>query len=659
MNLHVFASALATARQLIAAFAVHAMWQIPLLAGAAWSALRVGKPAVRIAHRIWCGTLFLCVLLPGCSTLIGRSAALEAARERAEVRLQTTPYAGTWTALHREGRWTRFLHRHLGVRGGLRPVALTLSPQWEDGISLGYALVTLLFALRLILSWLHTRGMARRASADGIPLTICGCLLERCGHLAIPAPACRLSAEVMGPALAGVLRPVLLLPENSCDLSRTEVDAVLAHELAHLRRRDPLLHAVCAWLLLPVSFHPAAFWIAVRIRQTREMACDAEASADFRSVAGYADALLRMAERAAPATVPRWAAPGFFNTGLLGMFNKHGTMEERMQMLMNGNKDIVRGRAVRAAGCLAIAAAAVLVTGMLQVQPALAHEGINQQTTAASQTVTPQEQVTSPDADSTLPRLLSGEHAREQLRRAQRQLSTAQQEATSDEERHRIATARSALRAAEQALASADDSAGRRTTIEMPDLSNLDLPSLDELNALSDKQREAVKNLQLRFSSPEFKATMDRAMRQQVKALTAEQEKMLDNIRSGEMAIRVKEQTQQIARLDLLGMPFVAPAEGQPLKIAPGVLAGNNTHKENPVYPVEAKGKAVQGAVVLHVIVDETGKVEQASMISSPDPLLTESAISAVKQWIYKPFLLNGSAVPVESTVTVTYSLSR
>ncbi len=659
MNILPVFYAWAALQQVLAGFAVHAMWQTPLLAGAAWCAIRVGRPHVRVAHTVWCGTLLLCVLLPAASTWMARAAARQAQRDLGTVRMDVLAEPGDLPVLHREGPWRRFLHRHASAQHGVQPVRFALPQQWSHVIAGTYLVVTLLFAVRLFLSWWRMRRMVKRSSAGGVPDALTTKLRSRCGHLRIAMPECRMSDEVTGPALAGVLHPVLLLPRNVDGLAAEEIDAVVAHEGSHLRRRDPLLHAVCAWLLLPVSFHPAAFWIAARIRQTREMACDAEASADFRSVTGYADALLRMAERSAPATVARRSAPGFFNTGLLGMFNTQGTMEERMRMLMNGNKDVVRGRAVRAAGCIAVAAAAVLVAGMLQVQPALAHEGVNQQTTAASQTVTPPEQLTSPDADSTSPRLISGEHAREQLRRAQRQLSAAQQKATSEEERNRIAAARNALKAAEQALASAGNSAGQRITIDMPDLSNLDLPSMDDLNALSDKQRAAVKKLQLQFSSPEFKATMDRAMKQQVKTLTAEQEKMLDNIRSGELSIRLKEQAQQIARLDLPGMPFVAPAEGQPLKIAPGVLAGNNTHKENPVYPVEAKQKAIQGAVVLHVIVSETGTVEQISALQSPDEALTRSAITAVQQWTYKPFLLNGAAVPVESTVTVTYSLAK
>ena len=64
----------------------------------------------------------------------------------------------------------------------------------------------------------------------------------------------------------------------------------------------------------------------------------------------------------------------------------------------------------------------------------------------------------------------------------------------------------------------------------------------------------------------------------------------------------------------------------------------------------------MQGEVVLHVIVDERGAVEQVEMVSSPDEALTKSATEAVRQWTYKPFLVQGKPTAVDTTVTVHFT---
>ncbi len=79
--------------------------------------------------------------------------------------------------------------------------------------------------------------------------------------------------------------------------------------------------------------------------------------------------------------------------------------------------------------------------------------------------------------------------------------------------------------------------------------------------------------------------------------------------------------------------------------------------KVNPVYPEEAAKNKVQGTVVLEAVIDESGKVKALRMLKSPDPLLTEAALAAVKSWEYEPFIQDGKAKKVAFTVTVTFAL--
>lgn len=94
-----------------------------------------------------------------------------------------------------------------------------------------------------------------------------------------------------------------------------------------------------------------------------------------------------------------------------------------------------------------------------------------------------------------------------------------------------------------------------------------------------------------------------------------------------------------------------------PIRVAGAVAAGQIVTKVVPKYPQEAKDAKVQGAVVMKAIIDEKGGVQDLTVLSGPKEL-RQSALDAVKQWVYKPYLLNGDPVAVDTTVTVTYSLA-
>jgi protein TonB len=79
-------------------------------------------------------------------------------------------------------------------------------------------------------------------------------------------------------------------------------------------------------------------------------------------------------------------------------------------------------------------------------------------------------------------------------------------------------------------------------------------------------------------------------------------------------------------------------------------------HRVEPTYPSVAQQAHIQGSVVLTAIIDKNGNVQQLRLVSG-QPLLVTAAIEAVKQWHYKPFLLNGEPLEVETTVTVNFHL--
>jgi len=89
------------------------------------------------------------------------------------------------------------------------------------------------------------------------------------------------------------------------------------------------------------------------------------------------------------------------------------------------------------------------------------------------------------------------------------------------------------------------------------------------------------------------------------------------------------------------------------------VTKGELVTKTPPVYPLVAKSMHQQGTVVLGAVIGTDGRIHDLEVLASPSPLLSDSAKDAVKRWVYKPYLLDGAAVEVETTVNVIYSLSQ
>jgi protein TonB len=96
--------------------------------------------------------------------------------------------------------------------------------------------------------------------------------------------------------------------------------------------------------------------------------------------------------------------------------------------------------------------------------------------------------------------------------------------------------------------------------------------------------------------------------------------------------------------------------EGRPARVSGGVMAGHLLNKVQPAYPQDAKDAKGSGAVVMVAKIDKTGKVVDLKAVSGPE-ILRERALAAVRQWTYKPYLLNGEPVFVQTTVTVNFSL--
>ena len=103
-------------------------------------------------------------------------------------------------------------------------------------------------------------------------------------------------------------------------------------------------------------------------------------------------------------------------------------------------------------------------------------------------------------------------------------------------------------------------------------------------------------------------------------------------------------------------VPTLTKPTPQRVRVSQGVSKGLVIYRIEPTYPPAARAAHIQGVVVLAAIIDKDGNIQNLQVVSG-HPMLAPAAIEAVKQWRYKPFLLSGQPLEVETAVTVTFQL--
>ena len=96
----------------------------------------------------------------------------------------------------------------------------------------------------------------------------------------------------------------------------------------------------------------------------------------------------------------------------------------------------------------------------------------------------------------------------------------------------------------------------------------------------------------------------------------------------------------------------------RPLRVGAATMAGTLISHVNPKYPAAAKDKGAAGTVTLQAVIGRDGLVTFIRVVAAPDLDLGNAALAAVKQWVYKPYLVDGEAVEVETTMIVSFSIS-
>ncbi|HEX2093400.1 MAG TPA: M56 family metallopeptidase [Longimicrobiaceae bacterium] len=322
---------------------LHSVWQGALLAAVAWPGLhltRDGSPRVSYALS-YSGLLALLAALPLTASFL-----YLAAEDRPPGRVGVPGDA--WLALDPR------LHSASPPAGGLpgpaglaHDVFLLAGPAlpWVLG---AWTLGVVVLLLRVAGGWCLTRRLRREASRP-TPVHWRVTVASLAPRLHVrTAVGVRESDRVEVPAVVGCLRPLILLPTGLARaLGPAQVEAILAHELAHVRRRDVLANLVQVAAETLLFFHPVAWWLSRRARMEREHCCDDIAVALSGNVLGYARALTRLEEARSSLR--------------LGTAATDGALLPRIRRLVAPEHPPGRGAGSRLAGVLVLLGSGVLL----------------------------------------------------------------------------------------------------------------------------------------------------------------------------------------------------------------------------------------------------------------------------------------------------------
>ena len=257
---------------------LHFLWQGALV-GILYAALRqsAARHSPQSRYLLGIATLATLVILPIVTLVhMHKAAAIAGA---------ANTWSDAFTTLARNGISVSPLNR---LRDWLRPLVPWTVPVWSIGVALVGA--------RYVLGWRKARQLMQHAVETAPEVwqqTVCRLATKLGVRVGVQLT---LTARVTAPCVVGWLKPVILLPPATLSgLSALQLEMLLAHELAHIRRYDYLVNLLQAAVETLLFYHPVVGWISRDVRRERELCCDDMAVRACGDAVNYAHALADLA----------------------------------------------------------------------------------------------------------------------------------------------------------------------------------------------------------------------------------------------------------------------------------------------------------------------------------------------------------------------------
>jgi beta-lactamase regulating signal transducer with metallopeptidase domain len=333
---------------------LHLLWQATIVAGILAAVLALmSKQRANARYAVSCGALGLVFVLFVATAVRAYDPAVAPIAEETSasdsVRISLTQIPVLLAQSAAEGAKDRVVEALTAAREALPSIVAI----WLAGV--------LLLSARLMVSWIRARRLVRvgaQPASDELQLTA----IRLSNALGLRSAVKLLqSASVEVPSVMGTIRPIILVPASALTgMTPEQIEMVLAHELAHIRRHDFLVNLLQAVVETLMFYHPAVWWMSRRVRVERENCCDDLAVAVCGNPIQYARALTRLEELRASALPVVVAASG-------------GSLLDRIRRIAAGSDE---GTAANARWAAAMVMLGILVAGVaVPSLPALAQRG--------------------------------------------------------------------------------------------------------------------------------------------------------------------------------------------------------------------------------------------------------------------------------------------
>jgi TonB family protein len=503
----------------------------------------------------------------------------------------------------------------------------------------------------------------------------------------------RLSSDVASPVTFGLRKPVILLPANFPEFDAGLQDAILCHEVLHVRRRDWLAMLAEELVRAGLWFHPAIWWLLGEIQLAREQTVDRAVIRMTKAREQYVDALLTVAGAALQLDLA--PAPLFLRKRHL----KHRVISILKETRMSKTRTVstlAAGLAILAGACWFVTAAFPLSAAPQSVTDAagvsvdtqgahLMHrspvmyprdaqiggvEGtvLAQVTLDASGNVSDASILSGPNQlrKPVLQSLLSWHFTKDAAGSSRQIVVTfhlpdpkANAASQAVPAPHAVDIAAQLQQAAgtlqsnrDTALGvlgstpSAAPAAGSPQTIRQITVSGLDIPEDEVLSKLPVHVNDEWR--------PESMQALNEAVHQIDEHLSV----MVTGLKSSGIIVRITGPVAPPPPQPAMATATAPPAAPSVIPVGGRVQNMKRIYEEQPVYPPDAKSARISGTVELAALIGPDGHIQQLNVVSG-HRLLRQAALDAVKQWIYSPTLLNEQPVSVSTTIDVIFSLSQ
>jgi TonB family protein len=534
---------------------------------------------------------------------------------------------------------------------------------WATGV--------LLLTVQLLASWIRVERVRRRGTR--VAAEVWSRRLRNVARaLGVTRPVRAVESSLLDvPTVIGWLRPVILFPIGVVGgLSPFQLEAILAHELAHIRRRDYLVNVLQSLAETLLFYHPGVWWVSAQIRLEREHCCDDLAVEVCGDRVAYARALMSLEE---------WRGQG----RELAVAATGGSLVGRVRRLLGVPSHDQR----RSAAWVAASAAFITLSiGWASEKPAHATSMV--ETPSASALVTP----TLPSNVIVAPAL---QQPRDRAVTPQSPISKDEAQVRAVEEQYRAAVllrdASTLERLLDDGVTGTDQNGNKRdkqgllSTSQESQFASLVTTALDvRLNgdtAVATGAMTAVSSASTDHML--FTRVWKRGANGDWRLLSISQfrdPRLLRTNADGTGTLTITPRivtnadgttmTAAATPNAATGRSGAPPQQGlamsetvttigspsAPVRVGGDIKEPKKIRDVKPVYPEDAKAAGIQGIVIIEAVIDENGDVRSAKVLRSV-PGLDDAALSAVLQWKFTTTLLSGTPVSVLMTVTVNFSL--